>query len=134
MLRLPRSSQWTWSRGSQLGVLLVLLLLGHLGVMAISSHAMGEDGTTQVVSELQSAPTVSSVAASPMSCPGGAGNCMLAWARPNAETTTTGVVAPLVVSGLHVVLAGGHSLAPSTYALSPPRYASVQVLLQVFRL
>jgi len=133
MLGLPRWSRWSWTHGSQLGVLLVLLVLGYIGMMALSSHGTGEGASMDVGSELHAVHADGHIAAAPMSCPAGAGDCMLAWARPKAETTTA-VVAPLVVTGLHILLDGSRSLAPSSYALSPPRTVSAQALLQVFRM
>jgi hypothetical protein len=123
-------------RPAQLGLLLGLLLLAHLGVMAFSDHGML---VAPMLEELAERPMLGSdeeLAATPMACPGGFGDCMLAWRLPTKSELQQALITSPTPTAMSVLLSADfyYSWQLAPYALGPPKRVSPQVLLQVFRI
>jgi hypothetical protein len=112
-------------------IMVLLFMLAHLAWMAAPSNPMLMDG--EDLNDGRAGTTDPLLAAEPMTCPGGLGGCSPLWTPP----------APLPTSGTHAELAtlliGSLVLKAAdlrrmlAHGPGPPRSASLQVLLQVFR-
>lgn len=121
-------------RLGQPGLLLGLLLLAHLGAMAFSAHGEMVAPVERVMAELVGAGPAERLAEPPMACSGNSGDCMLAWRLPGSLMALHGEVAPSSQADLIDLLDAGHPAPLTSPPRGPPRWASLQVLLQVFRI
>ena len=120
-------------RGTHIGFVLVLLLIGHLSIMAFPSQTMGQEMLSQEGSDFATVASDEQVAPPPPSCPGGPGDCMLAWSQAMTSAASPGSIDQVAVNDVLPEFSVGSLRAPFAYGLSPPRQANLQVLLQVFR-
>ena len=132
MVAMPRTTGML--RPGQLGLLLGMLLLAHLGAMALSHHDMAATPVVQEASDLPIVAVSERVAAAPMACPGGLGECMLAWRAPSDDTPLALLVGASILGGVPYLLSAAFTWHLPPYALGPPKRVSPQVLLQVFRI
>jgi len=116
------------------GLFFVLLLIGHLSIMAIPAQTMGQELLNQDGRGLATVAADEQVTTPPMRCPAGSGDCMLAWSQAPTSTASVGSIGHLAIGSVATLLAVGPSSVPSAYSLSPPPRADLQALLQVFRL
>lgn len=118
----------------QLGLQFALLLLAYIGVMALSGHGVMVTPAHQAMTDSPESGPAERLAGPPMACPGSSVDCMLAWRVPGSDGLMQGFFGPSSFRGLTDPLdeACTADLASPTHG--PPRWASVQVLLQVFRI
>ena len=121
-------------RLGQPGLLLGLLLLAHLGAMAFSAHGEMVAPVERVMVELVGAGPAERRAEPPLACAGGSGDCMLAWRPTGSPMSLHGEIASSPQAGQFDLLDAGHPAQPVSPPRGPPRWASLQVLLQVFRI
>lgn len=122
-------------RPEQLGLLLGLLLLAHLGVMAFSHHGMLDAPMVEDLADLPMVTPDELITATPMACPGSFGDCMLAWRLPTSDGLLQALISSPALADVAVLFDTAFllwRLAP--YALGPPKRVSPQALLQVFRI
>jgi hypothetical protein len=122
-------------RPEQLGLLLSLLLLAHLGLMAFSHHGMLAAPMVEELSERPMVEPGGELAATPMACPGGIGDCMLAWRQPTKSELVPALISSQALPDVSALIGAASlpwQLAP--YAHGPPKQVSAEVLLQVFRI
>ncbi len=118
----------------QLGLFLGLLLLAHLGAMAFSHHGMMATPAVQEMADLPMAVLAEGAAAASPACPGGFGNCMLAWRAPDVSSLLQLPSSVLLPLGLPPLLGTDVKWVQPLHALGPPARVKLQVLLQVFRM
>lgn len=136
MLSSRSQLMWISRRARHLGLLFVLLLIGHLGVMTLPSAAMGQEMPSYAMSAGTSVLAAEQVTPPPTGCAGVTGSCMLAW------TSRSSGFSPLILAYITSPPPGG--MLPlvsrmaifglSLHALGPPNRVRVQVLFQVFRI
>jgi hypothetical protein len=134
MVTVPRSTSRLLA-APQARLLMLLVLLGHFGVLVLCSRAMGMDAPPQAHQGLEIASIDMGAATAPLICPIGTGDCMLGWTSPVSLVRAPDALLSLAVLG-HVWL-GLEAHAPlelATHALDPPNGVDPQALLQVFRL
>ena len=120
--------------GRHCRLLLVLLLLGHLGVMALPTVSIGSEMLGVSASDPEMVASDAQITPAPMSCPAGAGDCMLAWAPARAAGGFSGSTDHPATTDTFPLVAAGPAPVPASNALSPPQRGDLQTLLQVFRL
>lgn len=120
-------------RLGQPGLLLGLLLLAHFGAMAFSAHGVMGASAERAMVDLVGAGPAEHLAEPPMACSGSSGGCMLAWRLPGSLMPLHAEIGPSFQAGLTDLLEGGHPADLVSPPRDPPRWASLQVLLQVFR-
>src|SRR4051812_26340997 len=89
----PRTSK----QAGELGLLFVLLLLGHLSFMAFPSLTMGQEMLGQGDSQFATGASHALVTPPPSGCPAGSGDCMLAWSQAPDGTASVGSIAHLAI-------------------------------------
>ena len=118
----------------QLGLLFALLLLAHLGVMALSGLGMMVTPASQEMTDSPVSGPSERLAEPPMDCPGSSGDCMLAWRLPGSDGLIHGLLGPSSFRGLTDPRDEARTADLASPTHGPPRWASLQVLLQVFRI
>ena len=121
-------------RDTHIGFVLVLLLISHLSIMAFRSQTMGQEMLSQDGSDSAIVASDEWVTPPLSSCPGGPGDCMLAWSQAMTSAASLGSIDQVAVTDVLPELSVGALRAPFAYGLSPPGQANLQVLLQVFRI
>ncbi len=115
---------------------LVLILLAHLALMASPLHTMAMNPDPGVapgaMTERDGEVSGSPMAAQP--CLAGSTNCMAVWTSPSSGRPIYLLMSPVLLAGVRPGRGEILSLAPVPQALGPPKAASAQALLQVFRL
>lgn len=132
MVAMPRAQGML--RPGQLGLLLGMLLLAHLGAMAFAHHDMMVTPVVQEGTDLPIVAVSEGMALAPTACLGGPGECMLAWRAPNDDTSLRLLVGASILGGVPHLLSAALTWHLPPYALGPPKRVSPQVLLQVFRI
>ena len=135
MQRIAPHSAGTSCAAQRAGVL-VLILLAHLALMASPLHAMAMNpdpgAMTGAMTEWGGEVLGPPMAAQP--CLGGSTNCMVVWTSPSSGRSIHLPISPVLLAGVRPLLGEILSLRPTPQALGPPKPASAQALLQVFRL
>lgn len=118
----------------QLGLLFALLLLAHIGVMALSGNGVTVTPASQEMADSPVSGPAERLAEPPMACPGSFGDCMLAWRLPGSNGLMQGILGPSSFGGLTDLRDEARTADLASTTHGPPRWASLQVLLQVFRI
>jgi hypothetical protein len=133
MVAAPRSSRLL--AAPQVRLLMLLVLVGHLGVIVLCSRAMTMDAAPQTHQGLEFARVDMGSATAPLICPMGTGDCLLSWTVPASLVRVPETLLSLAVLGsVCLLLEARAPLEIATHTLDPPSGVNPQALLQVFRL
>jgi hypothetical protein len=119
----------------QVRLLMLLVLVGHFGVIVLCARAMTMDAPPQADQSFALMSVDRGAATAPLLCPVGTGDCLLSWTAPASLVRVPETLLSLAVLGSVWLFLEAHApLQLATHTLDPPSGVNPHALLQVFRL